>query len=245
MIDEIGLGVLRVEEIRPGNVGVVAGAEGIATEVEGGQAVDVESVEIVGEKRSAGEAYDVASAASGHHVEGGGRVEQARHFLIHGAERKGGAPREAVGLDVERAHTNFGTHGAEIAEVGVFIILSADSRGEDAVDEIIAVASVEIDGGAHAIVPQAELQTEVPLVHLLPREVAVLEMAEIDLVFSVGEVVSLHNAASVDGRRVDGFLIHLGGEPIAKAQGEFRDVAIRTHEGFAVDVPFCADVPGG
>ena len=165
--------------------------------------------------------------------------------MIHGAERKRGAPREALGLDVECADANFGAHGAQIAEVGVFIILSAHSRREDAVNEIVAVASVKIHGGAHAIVPQTQFQAEIPLVHLLPGEIAVLEMADVYLVFSVAEAVSLHNAALVDRRSVDGFLIHLGGEPIAEAYGEFRDVAKRTHEGFAVDVPFCTEIPGG
>ena len=70
-------------------------------------------------------------------------------------------------------------------------------------------------------------------------------MADVNLVFSVAEAVSLHNAALVDRRSVDGFLIHLGREPIAEANGEFRDVAKRTHEGFAVDVPFRTEIPGG
>ena len=50
VIDEIGLGVLRVEEIRPGNVGIVTGPERIAAKVEGRQTIHVQTVEIVGEK---------------------------------------------------------------------------------------------------------------------------------------------------------------------------------------------------
>ena len=50
VIDEIGLGILRVEEICPGNVGIVTGPEGIAAKVEGGQTIHVQTVEIVGEK---------------------------------------------------------------------------------------------------------------------------------------------------------------------------------------------------
>ena len=69
-------------------------------------------------------------------------------------------------------------------------------------------------------------------------------MADVNLVFSVAESVSLHNAALVDRRSVDGLFIHLGCEPIAEAYGEFRDVAKRTHEGFTVDVPFRTEIPG-
>ena len=144
MINEIGLGILCVEEVGTGNVWQLTLVAGVSSEIESWKSLVIESLEIKREERTSRIAHDVSTTSSCHHVKGIGRVQQTGNLLIHCTYSKAGTPCEGFGNDVLRVNTQLNSSRAHIAEVGILIVLTTYTRGADKVYKVESVTLIHI-----------------------------------------------------------------------------------------------------
>ena len=111
-------------------------------------------------------------------------------------------------------HTQLDAACPHVAEVGIFIVLTAHTRGAHEVYQVERVTLVYVKRRTDAIVEQSQFQTDVQLIHLFPRQVSVFQVQDIEFVFAVVEIMTVHNATFINRVGIDGLFIHLGRETV-------------------------------
>ena len=150
-----------------------------------------------------------------------------------------------LALHVHRLQAPVEARRSHITEISPLLILPADACSPDQVNQVKRIPPVHIQGRRHPVVPQPGIQSHIQLIHLLPRQVTVFQVLQINGILPALHIRTEGHLAVEHTDRINGLRIHLRYQSIAGTQCQsVAYLACPTEKLFLAEVPSSTDVPG-